>query len=61
MEAADFHGRQLIGTFRSGYYNRPCTQRFACVGAIAIAAGVVLLFLVLCALYCICCPSYFRC
>ena len=61
MESSSDLNRQLLGTLGSGYYHRPCIQRFACISAIAIAVGVVLLFLVLCALYCICCPAYFRC
>jgi hypothetical protein len=61
MDSASLSDRQLLGTLGRGYYHRPCTQRFACVGAITIAVGVVLLFLVLCAVYCICCPGYFRC
>ena len=61
MESSSDLNRQLLGTLGSGYYHRPCIQRFACISAIAIAVGVFLLFLVLCALYCICCPAYFRC
>ena len=50
MESAFRKDRELIVTLTRGYYGRPCTQRFACVGAIAIAATAVLLFLVLCVL-----------
>lgn len=61
METAPaLHDRQLLQLATRGYYHRPCTERIACVGAIGIAIGVVVLFLVLLALYCICCPSYFR-
>lgn len=54
------HSRKLLIGVGRGYYNStPCTQRFACVGLISIAVGVVALFVVLCALYCLCCPGYF--
>lgn len=52
--------RQLLQLVTRGYYLAPCTQRFTCVGAIALAVGVVALFLALFVLYYICCPSYCR-
>lgn len=42
----DHSGRQLlVFVGGGGFYNRPCTRRFACIGFISIVVRVVALFL----------------
>ncbi len=50
----DHSGRQLlVFVGGGGFYNRPCTQRFACIGFISIVVGVVALFLGMLLFYCL--------